>query len=104
MGILFLLFLKMIYVHPHFPFPLRNILTIFPLMEAYLEHHKRYCFAAEALDGLFFHQSQYTPLAPNKKERLLWLLIIHKATKWLTAIMRHYRQALRLLYYGRYVG
>jgi hypothetical protein len=74
-------------------------------MEAYLKrHHGRYCLVPEVLDGVFIHESQYTPLAPNEKEQLLWLLIIHKATKWLTAIMRHYRQALRLLYYGRYVG
>jgi hypothetical protein len=95
----------MIYAINIFLSHLRNIFTVFPLMEAYLErHHGRYCLVAEVLYGVFIHESQYTPLAPNEREQLLWLLIIHKATKWLTAITFHCSHALRLLHYGRYIG
>jgi hypothetical protein len=67
-------------------------------MEAYLERHRgRYCLVAEVLDGVFIQESQRTPLAPNEQEQLPWLSIIHKATKWLTAIMCHDSHALRLL-------
>ena len=69
-------------------------------MEAYPErHHGRYCLVPEVLDGVFIHKSQYMALPPNEKEQLPWLLIIHKATKCLTAIMCHYSHALMLLYY-----
>ena len=100
MGILFLFLLRTSYAIHIFLSHLRNIFTIFPLVEAYLErHHGRYCLVPEVLDGVFIHKSQYTPQAPNEKEQLPWLLIIHKATKCLTAIMCHYSHALRLLYY-----
>jgi hypothetical protein len=103
MGILFLFFLRMSYAFHIFLSHLRNILTIFPLVEAYLErHHGRY-YLVQVLDGVFIHESQYTPLAPNEKAQLPWVFIIHKAKKCLTAIMCHYSHALRLLY-CRYIG
>jgi hypothetical protein len=84
MGILFLFFLRMSYAIHIFLSHLRNIFTIFPLVEAYLErHHRRNCLVPEVLDGVFIHESQYTPLEPNEKEQIPWLLIIHKATKCL---------------------
>jgi hypothetical protein len=100
MGILFLFFLRMSYAIHIFPSHLRNIFTILPLVEAYLErHYRRYYLVPTVLDGVFIHESQYTPLAPNEKAQLPWVFIIHEATKCLAAIMCHYSHALGLLYY-----